>query len=134
MEKRNALRDEFRQKERDFNAWKNEQRRLKQDKINEERQARQAEWEMDQRRKKADAMDQQPFVAEITLIEQTILFCKNLVQEKGPAQQEEKKETEHTNPEGSMVLLSKDQQEEEFYYAPTAAKKKLKSKNKGAKE
>merc|ERR1719188_1776135 len=118
MEKRNALRDEFRQKERDFNAWKNEQRRLKQDKINEERQARQAEWEMEQRRRKADAMDQQPYVAEITLIEQTILFCKNLVQDKGPTQQEEKKETEHNNPEGSMVLLSKDQREEEFYYAP----------------
>merc|ERR1740123_1415665 len=50
MDKRNALRDEFRQKERDFNAWKNEQRRKKQDQYAAERQAKQAEWEMDQRR------------------------------------------------------------------------------------
>merc|ERR1719493_116812 len=84
--------------------------------------------------KKAEAMDQQPHVAEITLIEQTILFCKNLVQDKGPAQKEEKKETAHTNPEGTEILLSKDDREEEFYYAPTALKKKGKSKNKGAKE
>merc|ERR1719493_72894 len=84
--------------------------------------------------KKAEAMDQQPHVAEITLIEQTILFCKNLVQDQGPAQEEEKKETAHTNPEGTEILLSKENREEEFYYAPTAAKKKGKSKNKGAKE
>merc|ERR1719499_1350826 len=88
MEKMFALRDDFRQKERDFNAWKNEQRRARQDKINEERQAKQAEWEMSQRMRKAEAMDQQPHVAEITLIEQTILFCKNLVQDQGPAQEE----------------------------------------------
>lgn len=134
MDKRNALRDEFRQKERDFNAWRNEQRRMRQDKINEDRAAKQAEWEMTQRMRKAEAMDQQPYVAEITLLEQTILFCKKLVQEKGPEQQEVKKETTHTNPEGTEILLSKDNREEEFYYAPTAVKKKGKSKNKGAKE
>merc|ERR1719210_913496 len=134
MEKRNTLRDEFRQKERDFNQWKNEQRRARQDKINEERQAKQAEWEMSQRMRKAEAMDQQPHVAEITLIEQTILFCKNLVQDKGPAKEEEKKETTHNNPDGTEILLRKDQREEEFYYAPTALKKKGKSKNKGTKE
>merc|ERR1719330_1976471 len=134
MDKRNTLRDEFRQKERDFNAWKNEQRKARQDKINQERDARRAEWEMDQRKRKAESMDQQPHVAEITLIEQTILFCKNLVQDKGPAEQVEKKETTHDNPEGSMILLSKDQRDEEFYYAPTAAKKKGKAKNKGGKE
>merc|ERR1719330_1355253 len=120
MDKRNTLRDEFRQKEREFNQWRNEQRKARQDKINQERDARRAEWEMDQRKRKAESMDQQPHVAEITLIEQTILFCKNLVKDKGPAQEEEKKETTHTNPEGSEVLLSKENREEEFYYAPTA--------------
>jgi len=134
MDKRNVVRDEFRQKERDFNSWRNEQRKVRQDKINEERNSRQAEWEMGQRMKKAEAMDQQPHVAEITLIEQTLFFCKNLVQDKGPVQKEEKKETTHTNPEGSEVMLRKEDREEEFYYAPTAAKKKGKSKNKGAPE
>merc|ERR1719221_175620 len=84
--------------------------------------------------KKAEAMDNQPYVAEITLLEQTILFCKGLVQEKGTEKKEEKKETVHTNPDGHEILLSKESREEEFYFAPTAAKKKSKSKNKGAAE
>merc|ERR1719343_629328 len=91
MDKRNALRDEFRAKEREYNQWRNEQRRLKQEKWNQQRQAQQAEWDQQRRVKKAEAMDNQPYVAEITLLEQTILFCKTLVQEKGPAQKEEKK-------------------------------------------
>merc|ERR1740129_856721 len=120
MEKRNALRDEFRSKEREYNQWRNEQRRAKQDKYNQERQAQQAEWDQQRRMKKAEAMDNQPYVAEITLLEQTILFCKGLIQEKGPAQKEEKKETAHANPDGTEIPLRKDQREEEFYFAPTA--------------
>merc|ERR1719362_918274 len=79
-------------------------------------------------------MDEQPYVAEITLLEQTIFFCKGLVQDKGPVQKEEKKETTHSNPDGTEILLSKENREEEFYFAPTAAKKKAKNKSKGAKE
>merc|ERR1740129_2412859 len=134
MDKRNALRDDFRSKEREYNQWRNEQRRAKQEKYNQERQAQQAEWDQQRRMKKAEAMDNQPYVAEITLLEQTILFCKTLVQEKGPVQKEEKKETTHSNPDGTEILLRKDQREEEFYFAPTAAKKKSKSKSKGAAE
>jgi len=134
MDKRNTLRDEFRQKERDFNTWRNEQRRAKQDRVNEERQSQQAEWDMSRRMKKAEEMDEQPYVSEITLIEQTIFFCKSLVADKGPAVKEEKKETSHTNPEGTEVMQSKQDRDEEFYYAPTAAKKKKGTKNKGGKE
>jgi len=134
FDKRTVLREEFRQKERDYNAWQNERRRARQDKYNEEREKKQAEWQRAQLLKKAEAMDIQPHVAEITLIEQTILFCKTLVQDKGPAQKEEKKEISHSNPDGTEVLLRKEDREEEFYYAPTAAKKKGKSKNKGAKD
>merc|ERR1712127_149003 len=47
---------------------------------------------------------------------------------------EEKKETAHTNPEGTEVMQSKQDRDEEYYYAPTAAKKKNGSKNKGGKE
>jgi len=130
MNKRNALRDAFREKEREFNAWKNEQRKKKQEQYAEEANKRKAEWEQTMRIKKAEQMDVQPYVAETTLIEQTILFCKGLVADKGPAKEVEKKETKHDNPDDTLVLLSKDQREEEFYYAPTA-KKKAKSKNKG---
>jgi len=128
MDKRNVLRDEFRQKEREYNAFRNEQRKAKQDKYAEEQGKKKAEWEQQSRIRKAEAMDQQPYVSEITLIEQTLLWCKNQVQEKKETAKEEKQATDHTNKDGEMVLLSKDQREEEFFYAPTATKKKGKNK------
>merc|ERR1719437_232350 len=130
MNKRNVLRDAFREKEREYNAWKNEQRKKKQEQYAEEANRKKAEWEAQARIRKAEQMDVQPYVAEITLIEQTLLFCKGLVADKGPAKEEEKKEIKHDNPDTHMVLLGKDQREEDYYFAPTA-KKKSKSKNKG---
>merc|ERR1712039_361878 len=67
----------------------------------------------------------------MTLIEQTMLFCKSLVQTKDSEQKEEKKEIAHNNPDGTQVLAKKEDRDE-FYFIPTA-KKKGKSKNKGAK-
>jgi len=135
MDKRNELRDAFREKEREHNAWRNEQRKKKQEQYMGQQSQKRAEWESTQRQRKVDALDQQPHVAEITLIEQTIFFCKTLTKNKGPAQVEEKKEISHdSRPEGTEILVSKDNREEEFYYAPTAAKKKGKSKNKGSQE
>merc|ERR1712217_805535 len=96
----------------------------------EEQNKRKAEWEQTMRAKKAEQIDIQPYVAETTLIEQTILFCKSLVADKGPVKEEVKKEINHDNPDTHMVLLSKDQRDEDYYFAPTA-KKKAKSKNKG---
>jgi len=129
IKERNTLRDEFRQKEREFNEWKNEQRRLRQEKVMEQRSAERAEYEKTARARKAESLDQQPHVAEITLLEQTILFCKGLVADKGPAQKEEKKATVHDNPDGTEILLP--DRDEEFYFVPTATKKKGKSNKKG---
>jgi len=129
IQERNALRDAFREKEREFNNWKNEQRRLRQEKYQEEKSAMRAEYEQRDRMRKADALEQQPYVTEITLIEQTISFCKGLVADKGPAKQEEKKEISHSNTDGMEVLLP--DREEEFYFVPTAGKKKGKSNKKG---
>merc|ERR1719215_2093601 len=126
IQERNSLRDAFREKEREFNNFKNEQRRLRQEKYQEEKASMRAEYEQRDRMRKADALEQQPYVTEITLIEQTISFCKGLVADKGPAKQEEKKEISHSNTDGMEVLLP--DREEEFYFVPTAAKKKGKSK------
>lgn len=135
MDKRSQLRDDFRAKEREYNQWKNEQRMARQSKMYEDANKRKAEWEHAQRIRKAEQVEVQPHVSEITLIEQTIFFCKSLVADRGPAQAEEKKETtKHDNPDGTEILVGKENREEEFYYAPTAAKKKGKSKNKGGKE
>mmetsp|Transcript_58031 Transcript_58031/g.147241 ORF Transcript_58031/g.147241 Transcript_58031/m.147241 type:complete len:358 (-) Transcript_58031:81-1154(-) len=128
---RNALRDEFRAKEREFNQYLAEQRRVRQEKAMEERAARQAEYDKVRRTRAAEKLDEQPHIQEMTLIEQTMLFCKSLVQTKDSEAKEDKKEIAHNNPEGTQVLAKKEDREE-FYFVPTA-KKKGKSKNKGAK-
>jgi len=133
IDERNVLRDDFRQKERDFNNFKNEQRRIKQEKYQEQQGAQRSEWEATTRARKAEALDNQPYVSEITLIEQTIFFCKGLVKDKGPVQKEETKEVVHTNKADEEVLVP--DREEEMYYVATKAKKKGKSnRNSGGKE
>merc|ERR1711915_112241 len=67
---------------------------------------------------------------QITLIEQTIVFCNSLTKDKGKEEKEEKKEVAYDNPKDTVVLKRDD--EEEFYFAPTKAKKS-KGKQKGPK-
>merc|ERR1712217_780698 len=95
-----------------------------------EREARDLEQALQIRERKAARLDENPYLDQITLIEQTLTFCKNLVQSKGAEKAEEKKEVVHDIPKDT-VLLKKDD-EEEFYFAPTKAKKS-KSKQKGSK-
>eukprot|EP00409_Alexandrium_fundyense_P000450 CAMPEP_0185912916 /NCGR_PEP_ID=MMETSP0196C-20130402/42680_1 /TAXON_ID=2932 /ORGANISM="Alexandrium fundyense, Strain CCMP1719" /LENGTH=82 /DNA_ID=CAMNT_0028634251 /DNA_START=18 /DNA_END=263 /DNA_ORIENTATION=+ len=68
----------------------------------------------------------------MTLVEQTISFCKSLTQTKGKEEKEEKevKEVVLSSKEGDLVPLKK---EEEYYFAPTKAKKG-KSRQKSGKE
>jgi len=80
----------------------------------------------------AEKVDEQPYVAEITLCEQTIAFCKKMTDTKGAHQEAEKKEINHTNKSEEVVLLKKEDREEEYFFAPTKAKK-TKSKSKGDK-
>merc|ERR1712050_600850 len=70
-------------------------------------------------------------MGEMTLIEQTILFCKSLTASKDKEEKEEKKEIQHDLKDG-MEVLAKKEDRDEFYFVPTA-KKKSKSKNKGGK-
>merc|ERR1719284_1863088 len=104
VKERNELRDEFRQKEREFNQYLAEQRRVRQEKAMEERAARQAEYNKVKLQRAADKLDEQPHLQEMTLIEQTMLFCKSLMQSKDSEVKEEKKDIEHNNPEGTQVL------------------------------
>merc|ERR1711879_156253 len=77
-------------------------------------------------------MGDQPYVAEITLIEQTIAFRESLTKKKAEAEEQEKKEVEHGDTKGLEVLMKKEDRDEEYYYAPPAKGKKSKGK-KGAK-
>jgi uncharacterized coiled-coil DUF342 family protein len=125
---RNELRDEFRQKEREFNQHLKEQREKRQAKAMEERSARQADYNKQRLVREAEKLDEQPYVQEITLIEQTAAFCKSFTATKVTDTKEEKKEVELDTPEGTEVLRKKEDREEEFYFVPTAAKKKGKKK------
>merc|ERR1719324_1332646 len=69
----------------------------------------------------------------MTLIEQTILFCKNLTAAKGEEKKEETKETKFDNPDGTEVLVKKEDRDE-FYFNPTTKGKKGKSKAKAGGE
>merc|ERR1719420_1696959 len=125
---RNTLRDEFREEERVFNAYLNEQRKLRAEQAAASRAERQAEYDEKRKQRAIEQLDEQPHVAEITLIEQTISWCQANLPKKKEATKTEQKATSFNNPDGSMILLKKDAREEEFYFAPTKGKKGPKGK------
>jgi len=131
IEQRNKLRDEFRSKERAYYEYKKELDNLRREKWRAEREEKDKEWKQHERQRKADKLDDQPFVAETTLLEQTIKFCKSFQ----PKEAEEKKEAAATvfdNKKDEVVLVDKSKRDEEFYYAPTRKGKSSKSKGKKA--
>jgi hypothetical protein len=130
QEERSKVREEFREEERKFRDLMNKKRAEQQERYAAEREARQKEWEDRSRQKKVEKMDEQPFVTEITLIEQTIKFCKSLTSGKEVAKEEEKKDIDHKNMDGLQVLGTKDERDE-FWFEPTKAKKSKGSKPKG---
>merc|ERR1712151_1103626 len=105
---------------------------IKQERAAKERTERQKDYELRQLERKAEKLDEQPHVAEMTLIEQTIAFCKSLTQKK-EEKKEEKKDTNYAVPEGATLIMKKEDREEEYYFAPTKTKAS-KSKHKGKAE
>merc|ERR1712151_561300 len=107
------------------------QRQEKKERQWKEQQEREAAFAMERKKKQAEKLDDQPYVTEITLVEQTILFCKGLVQSKDKEQKVEEKKTVFDNPDNTEVLVKKEDRDE-YYFVPTA-KKKGKSKQKTGK-
>merc|ERR1712113_565965 len=122
MKEKSGIRDEFKQKENEYYKYQQELRRARQEKQQEDRIAWEKERNLQNKKKAAERLEEQPYVAEITLIEQTMAFCNSLVQKKGDDTKEEKKETAHDNPEGTEVLLKKEDRDE-FYLMPAKGKK-----------
>merc|ERR1719420_1869071 len=104
---RNTLRDAFRDEERVFNSYLNEQRKLRAEQAAASRAERQAEYDEKRKQRAIEQLDEQPHVAEITLIEQTISWCQANLPKKKEDTKTEKKDTTFNNPEGSMILLKK---------------------------
>merc|ERR1719191_2327771 len=106
---RSEIRDEFRKEERENNAYLAELRAIRQERAIEERKEREAEREKERRQRAADKLEEQPFVSEITLVEQTILFCKNLMpKDEEEKSKVEKKEIAHTNKAEEVVVIRKE--------------------------
>jgi len=123
---RNQIRDEFREEERKYRDYLSEQRRVRAEKAAEERAARQKEFEQRRLIREAEKLDEQPYVAEITLVEQTISFCRSLTQPKVAKKEEATKTSVLDNPEGTELLVTK-KDRDEFYLAPTKGGKKAKA-------
>ena len=129
IQERNDRRDEFRTQERKYYEYQKELKNLRWEKQRAEREERENEWKLERRKRDAEKLDDQPYVAETTLLEQTIKFCKSFQ----PKEAEEKKETTATvfdNKKDEVVLVDKSKREEEFYYAPTRKGKASKTKGK----
>lgn len=131
IKERNAIRLERKQAEEAHYKYKVELRRIKAERGQQERIQRQKEYEERQRIRKAEKLDEQPYVQEIALVEQCMAFCKSLTQEKKTAVKEEKKDVAYELPKGAEMIVKKEDREE-FYFEPTSRGKK--GKNKAKKE
>merc|ERR1719324_1131783 len=78
IKERNEIRQERKEAEQAYRQYQAEIRKIRADRQAEERKERQKEYELRQLERKAEKLDEQPHVAEITLIEQSIKFCKDL--------------------------------------------------------
>merc|ERR1711982_294943 len=117
----------------EYNGYLAELRKFRQAKAQEERTEREKEWKQQRLVREAEKLDDQPYVSEITLIEQTMLFCKSLTATRAGEQKEDKKEIEHNNPDGTEVLTKKEDRDE-FWFVPTKVKKAAKGKKSAGKE
>jgi len=124
------LNEEFYQKQKAFRDYIREVREQKWQKQQAEIEDRRKAKNLEDRKRRVEKLDEMPHQHEITLLEQTIKFCKSF-QPKQAATQEEKKETAYDNPDTHLVLKSKTDREEEYYFAPSAGKKGKKAKKGG---
>jgi len=119
---KNVFRDEYKAKEREYYQYQAAVRQARQEKMQEERMSWQKERDQQNILKKAEKLEDQPYIAEITLVEQTIAFCNSLTQQKADKAQVEKKEITHDKMDGLEVCMKKED-EDEFFMAPSKVKK-----------
>lgn len=120
---RNTLRDEYRQAENKHYQYMREIRDRRQARQREMWNERQETKKKEDRRRRADMLDTNPHLADMTLIEQTIAYCKSLVPEDKAKDDDVKKEIEA--PEGTELMVKEQVNMEEFYcFSKKKGKKK----------
>merc|ERR1711934_1138391 len=93
VKERQELRDAHKVVMSEYKAFQAEQRRIRNEKYQEERKAKDAEWKLQKMAKEVEKLDENPYVSQITLIEQTMQFCKGLLPQEAAENKDEKKET-----------------------------------------
>lgn len=85
-------------------------------------------WEAEKTKKKLEKQAEKPYFEEMTLLEQTIMYCKGLQKDAGEGPVEEKKVDAAAlegaiGVEGAMVMVSKKDREQEMYLQGHKGKK-----------
>lgn len=127
---RRALQEDFKRREREHNAARAEERQAKYDRQRADRLDRQADDQARRVERRQDAEEEQPFLYETTLIEQTVAYCKSLLPKQKVEVVEEEKAAPAAELDGRKVILSKSDRDEDFFFATNTKKSKNKSKGK----
>lgn len=125
FEARTQLRNDFKQKENEYYDYERQQRKLRQEKAQEERDKRKAEYKQAERQRKVDRLDEPDFLHEMSILQQTMKFCKSFMP-KEEKSEETKADIQHNNPDTHTVLASKKERGEEMYFVSTKKSKAAK--------
>jgi len=123
IDEKNKVRDELREEEQKYYEYRDAERQKRMEKQMEERKRFDLERQQSKLKAMAEKLDEQPYLDQMTLIEQTMKFCKSLIQDKGTEVKEDKEKKDMNVFEGAEVLVKKEDREE-FYFAPTGKGKK----------
>jgi len=130
---RRALMEDFKRREREFNAVRAEERQAKYDRQRADRLERAADNEARRVERREEHEEEQPFLYETTLIEQTLSYCQQLLPKEAAPVVVKEVAAPVAEIEGRKVLMSKADREEDFFFSGSGGKKSSKNKNKGKK-
>merc|ERR1712232_904495 len=90
LAQRQVLKDAFKAEMDEFREKMAAQRKAKNERYQEQRAQQQAEWDKMRAEKEVEKLETNPHLSQITLIDQTIAFCKGLMPQDKAEQKEEK--------------------------------------------
>merc|ERR1712007_32196 len=128
-EKKEKIAAFYKEKE-DYDQYMDALEKDKMERLAKERAKRKEEWEYERRKREVEQMDDMPYFAEVTLLQQTIKFCKSLQPKNTDSIQQEKKEVQLSGLDGCELLVKKENRDE-YFFAP---KSKAKASKHGGKQ
>jgi len=128
-EKKEKIAAFYKEKE-DYDQYMDALKKEKMERLAKERAKRKEEWEYERRKREVEQMDDMPYFAEVTLLQQTIKFCKSLQPKDTEGAKQEKKEVQLSGLDGCELLVKKENRDE-YFFAP---KSKAKASKHGGKQ